>query len=1729
MKPDEEDDLLDAIIPHSLFKRKFTSEPKRQMIETPDYGNGRQFMNMPQSGMEQFAGANTEELPGANNQGIPGTTEQLPGTLDQGQLGQGPIGQLGQSEQPGIESQTVTPQEMDALGQQQSADIPLQDPPFQQAPGQQVASAGVITGLPENAKNFNQNSVTETELTGKGYKVTTDTKEKANSLVKDVKDYGLWEYSVDNSAASTDQTAKILQNKIQADDDLFKGKDSASLTVNQVANAQGSKIDTLLDLFNTNKGLNTNLKGLENINQAAKGLEAIDSATKGFTAITTGNKAGMDLLSTGKNLEGSITGGSDTSLASDSGSLEAALGNSEGNNGHEDVSVVTIPNTYSLEDEHGNSLGSSMEGNHKLEKPNSLMLLKALLKNKLQRQAAKMLLKQKALKAALRPSASPTKSLKEQLTMFLHHADAASKAEQGDKDAASSEPKVSKLDMRLLKFIRHMLSKGIGKSQKHKGVSAGQMKLFMAALKEMGNKGMSEDSSEAGEDAKEADKGKEKADHNTQGDRESKENEDEKEKEKAADKEKQVSKEKEAAKEKEAVNEKEAAKEKESLKEKESEKGNEKDVSKSKEKEAYKQAVTDVNKAEDSKTSEKGKDKEGKELKEEEQKALEASKLMKAAKQILAAKKLKAIQALLKHVKPTARSGHGFFMDPEQPLQENEGMTSNSLMKYLEHETALLDQFQEGSQIDDPALQLKQLTNLMMKVASKAQTKDAYVDARRTTVSPTDVAVKGEEGGKAEGGEKSEGGEKTEGDAEGSKTGEGRMKDDENKVGKGKENKTEKESVDSKKEGKENKFDDSKENSSKKEESKKLNKDKDESLKDDSGRTKTKETGKEQYSGKKDEGKDSGTKTADSAKTGKDEPQKSEDMKQTDKAKDFKENEGKNQGDKNDGDNRGVEKENDKIKESKKLPEVDKARNNDKPVEKLSSGDERGDTEGMKFNQETKSDQKQSKDIDGNLKNDGEKTKQMKGLPELSKLRNNKKIVSKVDGNDDRDTSAFNTQKEDGAEREKGKGNRETDAQHVAENDQRKNSEKDKEVGKFDNAKDSETSRGEQDQGKYNKFSGGKQRHTEYDARQNDDKDTTEQYDLYVANKGNNSTTNERFGSISLLKPSEKAKLLPQLPFLNPGSAHLDVLESDASLKQYLMQKGTKAGSVRHNQSAVVDNEQTSNSDSFDDKEKDRLLQLKDVTASIKNEISKRAGKHKKLRSGGKLEERYEETEHENLNESNVPPAGPGGLPSRTFINSHSIKPMSRMQLKKYKQLQAYKKMMSERNRLRPNANFMEGGSLRHIAPLLADRLVDASSVRLAALARLVAMAKTRGKMIDVAASKKTLPGSKLPVAPSLIKTSLDSKPSTEASPITSPMPAVHSKTTTSVISPLMTSSDMTPLMTSAEMTSTKHTSPIMKASIMIPSKTNAVFVPTSKAIKDTASLNADKQSVEETPAKETSGLLSKTTLPEMDNGIDPSDVTRSQLEKPNKPSIKQVMDLLGTQTGQSGSKEGDTAVKESMNIKQEAVGDKRSPVVTQEQTPKSASTSVSDGKLTKKKSSGNIVNENIIDERKETEGAKRSPVVPQEESTKLIQNRISNKELTEKTTDANIVSNFFKKGAQKSHIGETLEALDNIGKPKNVKMSDLDSKPGKESQISAPDDRTNEQMTRKANYIIPPHEKEAGKALIRKADMRSVIRTLKSDADTANFLLRKRSRIPRVRKRNQLKKRTMKHRTSDR
>ena len=1720
MKPDEEDDLLDAIIPRSLFKRKFTSEPKRQMIETPDFGNGRQFMNMPQSGMEQFAGANTEELPGANNQGIPGTTEQLPGTLDQGQLGQGPLGQLGQSEQPGIESQTVTPQEMDALGQQQSTDIPLQDPPFQQAPGQQVASAGVVTGLPENAKNFNQNSVTETELTGKGYKVTTDTKEKANSLVKDVKDYGLWEYSVDNSAASTDQTAKILQNKIQADDDLFKGKDSASLTVNQVANAQGSKIDTLLDLFNTNKGLNTNIKGLENINQAAKGLEAIDSATKGFTAITTGNKAGMDLLSTGKNLEGSITGGSDTSLASDSGSLEAALGNSEGNNGHEDVSVVTIPNTYSLEDEHGNSLGSSMEGNHKLEKPNSLMLLKALLKHKLQRQAAKMLLKQKALKAALRPSASPTKSLKKQLTMFLHHADAASKAEQGDKDAGSSEPKVSKLDMRLLKFIRHMLSKGVGKSQKHKGVSPGQMKLFMAALKEMGNKGKSEDSSEADEDAREADKGKEKAADNKHGDKESKENEDEKEKEKEADKEKEAEKEKEAAKEKEA------------LKEKEAEKGNEKEASKSKEKEAYKQAVTDANKAEESKTSERGKDREDKELKEEEQKALEASKLVKAAKQIFAAKKLKAIQALLKHVKPTARSGHGFFMDPEQPLQENEGMTSNSLMKYLEHETALLDQFQEGSQIDDPALQLKQLTNLMMKVASKAQTKDAYVDARRTTVSPTDVAVKGEEGGKAEGGEKGEGGEKTVGAAEGSKTGEGRMKDDENKVEKGKENKTEKESVDSKKEGKENKFDDSKENSSEKEESKKLGKDKDESIKDGNEKTTTKEIGKEQYSGKKDEGKDSETKTAESAKTGKDESQKSEDMKQADKAKDFKEDEGKNKGDKNDGDNRGVEKENDKIKESKKLPEVDKARNNDKPVEKLSSGDERKETEGMKFNQETKIEGKQSKDVDGNLKNDGEKTKQMKGLPELSKLRNNKKIVSKVDGNDDRDTSAFNTQKENGAEKEKGEGNRETDAQRVAENDQRKNSENDKEVRKFNNVKDSEASRGEQDQGKYNKDSGGKQRHTEYDVRQNDDKDSTEQYDLYVANKGNNSTTNERFGSISVLKPSEKARLLPQLPFLNPGSAHLDVLESDASLKQYLMQKGTKAGSVRHNQSALVDTEQTSNSDSFDDKEKDRLLQLKDVTASIKNEISKRAGKHKKLKSGGKLEERYEETEHENLNEGNVPPAGPGSLPSRTFINSHSIKPMSRMQLKKYKQLQAYKKMMSERNRLRSNANFMEGGSLRHIAPLLADRLVDASSVRLAALARLVAMAKTRSKMIDVAASKKTLPGSKLPVAPSLIKTSLDdSKPSMEASPIMSPMPAVHSKITTSVISPLMTSSDMTPLMTSAEMASEKHASPIMKASIMIPSKTNAVFVPTSKAIKDTASLNADKQSVEETPAKENSGLLSKTTLPEMDNGIDPSDVTRSQLEKPNKPSIKQVMDLLGTQTGQSGSKTSDTAVKESMNIKQEkeTVGDKRSPVVTQEQTAKSASTAISDGKLTEKKSAGNIVSENNIDGRKETDGAKRSPVVPQEESTKLIQNKVRNKELTEKTTDANIVNNFFKKGTQKAHIGETLEALDKTGKPKNEKMSVLDAKPGKESRISAPEVWTNEQMTGKANYIIPLHEKEAGKALVRKADMRSVIRTLKSDADTANFLLRKRSRIPRVRKRNRLKKRTMKHRTSDR
>ena len=1584
LSTDEEDEILDEIIPHSVFKRKLKSSPKRQFIQSPALGQDDQIMPLSQGGVEQFAGAGAQEMPSK--------MEQFSSPLIQQQSFAPPS--IAES-QAIPESMFSQPQELQALGQQQSAMVMQDSPPPQVS--QQTTNEGVLTEMPENAKNYNSNAVIETSMSDNGYKVTTDTREKANNLVKDVKNFGLWEYSADNTAASTDQTAKILQSKIEEADALLKDKDSASLNPSQMENAQGNKVDDILSLFN--KGA-SNSKQLDGIQSEMKGFEALDTSAKGLAALG-GVEKGLDLLGTGKSTDGQL-GVNDATLVNDVGALENALGSQgmpAGGNagGHEDVSVVTIPNTFSLEDEHGHKLDTTtagVSGNHKSEKQNAVQFLKKLLKNKLESQALKMLLRQKKLKAMLKPTGNPTQSLKDQLALFLSHKD---HGNTNEKMESASGPKVSKLDIKLLRFIKGMLKKGI-KPQKKKGLSEGQLRLFMSALRVMSKNSQLDDTEDPDAKLKEA--------------------EDETE----ANKEK-------GDKEQEAATAKEAKQK--------SERG------------------------------QKGSRNEAKENKEEKGIGGEQLKERK--------KKLKDIEAFLEHVKPTSRAGRAYFMDEDQPLSDSAGMSSNSLMKYLEHETALLDQFQEGSQISDPALQLKQLAGLMMKVANRAQTKDEFVDARRTTVKPTDGDAgegekteaegkkKGAKKGKKEDGKETGASEGEEEDEKTKKEGEREKKvDSENTTEKGTEN------------GSEGKAAKDFDGESKKEGEETGEKEKEGKLKKESSEEEDNKNGNRRLNEKENQAKmkgESNDKNVEEAKE-KEDGVRGRGNKAANENSNEKEREKKIEKEK---ETKASEAESNKEKQAKKLPELEKVKDNGKPIEKLrgkdentskfkeseaKEGKERKVVEDIKDEKVNENGNKDENKNEGNGEEDNEeKVKQLKSLKELSKLRDNKKIVSRIDSNSEKQTSSFQGVKEATAQNSEEQGNTANSGKGSGKD--RAQSEEKSESGKTETDKEISKSKANDDAGKDKEAVNG-------EARQ----DTTEQFDLYVASRGKQMTSEgKQSQGQSSERVSEGKKLQPRLPFLNPGSAHQDVLENDASLQQYLMEKGDKVGALKDSkgEDGGAKSVHGVESESFDDKESNRLLQLKDVTAPHKEKLNK----------GANHEENSEVVDGikaSALKPNAVPPAGQG-LPISAVKSQHSIKPMSKLELKKYHQLMMYKKLIGARNH--HDTGLMEGGSLRHIAPAFADQLIDAPTVRLEALARLISMAKRHQKMIDVTASKKTLPEKKpanvesnssksssalltstgAPLEVSVVKPQ-ESRETSPAKEVTggqiAKLQASSYQTTPSkevTISQLTTS----PIeLETQRLTSTNvktFTSPLISKSVLVPSR-KQVLVPSFARLVE--------HETEAKPAGETSKLRSKVTAAEHDNGVDPADVTRSQLSKPVRPSIIQVMSMLGNQN----SRTGPNATVDEKALENKAIG---------------AGVEKGSGREEKKVT----IMKNFF----------KQPTQPSssiQNSFKELGRMLSEDERASRSNTAG------KDYGEMSTAGKSLNGTSLAGSS-NTTQGTVDTSKGLLSGI---------------------HNQEAGISSIRKETLRNIIRTLKTDKTSADLLLRKRSKIPRVRRKLAKKRR---------
>eukprot|EP00794_Sanderia_malayensis_P018203 gene18203-20021_t len=1523
---DEEDDLLDEVIPHHLAKRRFHSPSKRQFIQT-GYDRSR---------LEQLAPSNVEQFIGSNEQLPAGIPDQSVSPGDQDVAGPGQLDQSMTQSQPSDE------QMIEGNGPQEQG--------FSQQLTQ--ADAGAPHTLLESTKNYDPNSVTEMSLNdNNAYKVTTDAKEKANHLASEVKDYGLGEYTYENAAPSTDQTAKILQNKLFELDKNFQGKDSASLNVNQIANAQGSMVDNLLDLFNNKDTVNQgSIKAVDSIESDAKGLEAYDSATKGYSAL---DMKGNGFVTSGKNLG---TGSSSSSSNIDTQGSDFTPTQQE--DSPSDVSVVNLSNNYSVEDEKGNDLGTvgsantAGKQNHASKNLKLMKLMKALLKQKLRAKAARLWMKTKGNNEALSP-------LKRIAKLLSKPAQQQQQTKQSRFDGASIVPSISNTDLKLLSYIKNMLNKG-NAGREGQGISEEQMKFFMTALKEtVDDKDASSDA--ATQSTQHADN--KKTDRNA---------EDKQAGSKAEEKGKESKFEKDESKSEEKGKESKFGKDESKSEEKGKESKFGKDESEFEGKGKESKFGKDESEFEKTEPSSSGKH----DTNESNEKSKEKSKSNQ-----LSLGKLKAIKDILKQVKPTSRSG-SFSSNPNQ-FSGNTGATNtNTLEKYLEHETSLVDQFQEGSEIGDPAKQLKHLAHMMLSIANKA--KDNVVEARRTTPGTKHVSstVKSTlDGGKNEYAA-NEGGKK-ESESSDKKKEESKKGDSGDEQKESRKNGKEREGVEESKEGDKGKNELMKEDNAskvKEDNGSKVKEDNDRKVKEDNG-SKFKEDNaskvKEDNASKVKEDNASKVKEDNAGKVKEDNASKVKDDSNKNEREDVKK-EGK-QSDKDD-----------ELKKMKKIPEVEKLKNNKKIVPMLAKNEESENKDGLEKTKES-SNQTESKN--------GEKLQALGKLPEVGKLRDNKKVVSKVNDNDEKEISEnritqSTKQKEDKSDKDKNdkdksdmdkseKDKSDMDKSDMDKSDRNK-SDKDKTTRETDNMssnngnKDNmvssssfhdgdkagqiKVSTSDEKKGIYiekteqknqtisddlNRMQEGQQKerakqlatgHAEL--RDNEKED--------VKPSGHISPGKAAMQSNSSMPSSRQSHLTPQLPFLNPGKAHLDVLESDQSLKQYLLHKGEKL---------AAHNNQNLSPESFDNNNEDagKLLHVKDVTGTAKARISGTPGIAK---TAGHAHAQIPKIFTHNARPNNsfhsqnlVPPAGQGFPWDSKAHGKNAIRPISRMLLKKYKLLMSHMTKPMLQNQIRVNK--LESGGFKHIGPALLSQLNDAS-VRYAALARLIAMAKNREKLIDVTASKKSLPDK--PVYLRLRNETGKSRP---------------------------------------DRISVKFYRPLLSSFFKKPEDDKDVLVPTSKLDnheKENAVLVPEKQHVEEEPAEEKSRLLSRGKSAEIDTIVDPADVTRSQLEKPKKPAISQVLNLLAGE---------DSAVKSKPS--------KTTPRIT---TMKGAKTN----------------------NRKLTESGSIKPVV---------------------------------------HT-----RINPIGKPQQY---------------------------------LAVHDEEYGKGFIRKNNVRDIIRTIKGDVDAENFLLRKRSEIPRI------------------
>ena len=542
----EEDELLDELIPHALAKRRFPSHPSLKPVR-------RQFVSQ----IEDF---------------VPNV--QQPGMLAM------PTSDLTQA----INSQTipeVANQNVQALNLQTVQNV-----------NNQQTDMGNNQGYVEVGSDGNKEEVTETSIPGNGYEVTTNAEKNAEKVKNDVKNYGLWEYGVDNTGAGVNELAKLLPVGGALQSQGSKEKSNAAVITEEQLTGIGNTAEQLLG-------------GPQNA------LNYSPTPTKG--------------LDGGGNIEG-LDKASQTALQTES----------DGNLGP-GVSVVTIPNSFSsIEDEKGNNLAGILGTQNARNSPrptSAMQILKALLRKKLGAQAGNSLTgsmlgqgnkwkkitsgaalskllaafrNSQQVKATGKPLSGTDNGEQTKINNNYHIMVSGALGKQNhngdiknnEKGKNNAEEKMSDTDLKLLHYVKNLM-------QQHR--QSHTNKLLKAPQKVK----VSQDDSPTSEILK-----------------------------------------------------------------------------------VLQQSLKSDEKS-DSTGASNGETYE--------------------------------LQSVLKEFQEPSKPKDSMFDDPDQPLGSPlaDGRDSD-LMKYLEHETALVDNFQEGSQISDPNKQLKNLAEVLLKISRKHNMEDAY-------------------------------------------------------------------------------------------------------------------------------------------------------------------------------------------------------------------------------------------------------------------------------------------------------------------------------------------------------------------------------------------------------------------------------------------------------------------------------------------------------------------------------------------------------------------------------------------------------------------------------------------------------------------------------------------------------------------------------------------------------------------------------------------------------------------------------------------------------------------------------------------------------------------------------------------------------------------------------------------------------------------------------------------